>query len=338
MVGTSHPEFWAALAAPFEQDEVKEREGAKGEMFKYVSARTVMNRLDDVAGPENWWDEFVPNEESVICRLSIRLPDQTVVTKVDAGGFADMKDLGDSDKSGFSDAFKRAAVKFGIGRYLYRDGVPKFVREQKAREIVSAVAQTPRNGPPAAKTLPEPTVTQAPEQENIPEDMGIRPKAGTAQVYSWVYRVGKHFGVDLVTPARNLAKRDGLSTDWKLWSPSQVEDIVERIQTYCKKLPAYKGEFDEPPSGQAELDAAKTSCSMWASILWLRTHPGVDLSENDPKLYAFIKENSDGMINDYATCISVPAVQAATDAIKKKIDEFDAAHPLTQGGRPLSMV
>ena len=37
-----------------------------------------------------------------------------------------MSDSGDDDKSGYSDAFKRAAVKFGVGRYLYRDGVPSF--------------------------------------------------------------------------------------------------------------------------------------------------------------------------------------------------------------------
>jgi putative DNA primase/helicase len=47
------------------------------------------------------------------------------VTKCDAGGYAGMADSGDDDKSGYSDAFKRAAVKFGVARYLYRDGVPE---------------------------------------------------------------------------------------------------------------------------------------------------------------------------------------------------------------------
>ena len=89
-----------------------------------------MNRLDDVLGPANWWDEYMPQENSVICRLTIRLPDGTTLTKSDAGGYAGMSDSGDDDKSGFSDAFKRAAVKFGIGRYLYRDGVPRFVQER----------------------------------------------------------------------------------------------------------------------------------------------------------------------------------------------------------------
>ena len=83
--------------------------------FPTSRRRTVMNRLDDVLGPANWWDEYSPQENSVICHLTIRLPDGTTLTKCDAGGYAGMSDSGDDDKSGFSDAFKRAAVKFGIG-------------------------------------------------------------------------------------------------------------------------------------------------------------------------------------------------------------------------------
>ena len=89
-----------------------------------------MNRLDDVLGPENWWDDFVPLEHSVICRMTIRLPDGTILTKCDAGGYAGLADPGDDDKSGFADAFKRTAVKFGVGRYLYRDGIPRFASEE----------------------------------------------------------------------------------------------------------------------------------------------------------------------------------------------------------------
>ena len=122
---TKHPDLFAALAAPFAASEVKARQQA-GRDMQYVTARTVMNRLDTVLGPENWFDDYVPSENSVLCRLSIRLPDGTLLTKCDAGGYAGMADSGDDDKSGYSDAFKRAAVKFGVGRYLYRDGVASF--------------------------------------------------------------------------------------------------------------------------------------------------------------------------------------------------------------------
>src|SRR3954470_11118167 len=127
---TQHPDLFAALAAPFESHETKIR-SQTGRQLQYITARTVMNRLDNVLGPENWWDEYVPSENSVLCRLTIPLPDGSALTKADAGGYAGMADQGDDDKSGFSDAFKRACAKFGVARYLYRDGVPQFVRERE---------------------------------------------------------------------------------------------------------------------------------------------------------------------------------------------------------------
>lgn len=122
---TEYPELFADLAAPFASHEVKTRSQANRQ-FRYITARTAMNRLDEVVGPENWWDDYVPNDESVLCRLSIRLPDGRVVTKTDAGGHAGMSDTADDEKSAYSDAFKRAAAKFGVGRYLYGDGAPRF--------------------------------------------------------------------------------------------------------------------------------------------------------------------------------------------------------------------
>jgi len=80
---TQHQDLFAALAAPFERDEVKVR-SYSGRQLHYITARTVMNRLDNVLGPENWWDEYIPSENSVLCRLSIRLPDGSTLTKADA--------------------------------------------------------------------------------------------------------------------------------------------------------------------------------------------------------------------------------------------------------------
>lgn len=152
-------EIFAGLAKPFGEDEVKWRWGDKKKSFKlhYITARQVMNRLDEVVGPESWWDDYVPAEHSVLCRLSIRLPDGRILTKCDAGGYAGMADEGDDDKSGFSDAFKRAGVKFGIGRELYGDGVARL------RLAPGTEQEAPISGPPAAQArAPEP---EAPEPE-----------------------------------------------------------------------------------------------------------------------------------------------------------------------------
>jgi hypothetical protein len=125
MIGTRYPEIFTALTEEFGPREVRTRMLGNRQL-SYVTARTVMNRLDSVIGPENWWDEYTPLQNGILCKLTVRLPDGEEICKSDAGGHAGMSDEGDDEKSGFSDAFKRAAVKFGIGRHLYGEGTPRF--------------------------------------------------------------------------------------------------------------------------------------------------------------------------------------------------------------------
>jgi hypothetical protein len=54
----------------------------------------------------------------VVCRLRLDLGGR--VERQDVGGPSEQPDDGDKRKAVFSDALKRAAVKFGLGRYLYR--------------------------------------------------------------------------------------------------------------------------------------------------------------------------------------------------------------------------
>jgi hypothetical protein len=149
-MSTKYPDLFAALAARFEKSEVKAL-NVKGRQMQYITARTAMNRLDQVLGPENWWDEYLPGEDSVRCQLTIRLPDGATLTKYDAGGYAGMQDQGDDDKSGYSDAFKRACVKFGVGRYLYGDGVPRYQTNGAARSETGAGGRRPADGRRAAE-------------------------------------------------------------------------------------------------------------------------------------------------------------------------------------------
>lgn len=114
------------LYRPFSQ--VYERKGGGGKTFKYVKARQVMNRLTEVLGPTNWSDEYEVHGDTVICKLTVRVRDEDgswiSITRSDTGEAGQGEDL-DGDKSIFSDAFKRAAVKFGCASYLYNEGVPE---------------------------------------------------------------------------------------------------------------------------------------------------------------------------------------------------------------------
>jgi hypothetical protein len=117
-------ELTEALAAPFDPREVKFKpavvSGQRALALAYIDARVIQDRLDDVLGVTGWQDEYecLP-DGSVVCRLRLRLGDEWI-TKMDVGGQSEQPDEGDRRKAAFSDALKRAAVKFGIGRYLYR--------------------------------------------------------------------------------------------------------------------------------------------------------------------------------------------------------------------------
>lgn len=90
------------------------RDGDKAMALAYIDARDVMRRLDEVCGPEGWQDRYEVHGPRVICYLSLRVGDDWV-TKADGAGDTDVE----AEKGAISDAFKRAAVKWGIGRYLY---------------------------------------------------------------------------------------------------------------------------------------------------------------------------------------------------------------------------
>lgn len=114
----------AALAAPFAVDEIKFKpgvvSGSRALALPFVDARVIQDRLDDVLTVMGWQDSYecLP-DGSVVCRLKIRIGGEWI-TKEDVGGQSEQPDEGDRRKAAFSDALKRCAVKFGIGRYLYR--------------------------------------------------------------------------------------------------------------------------------------------------------------------------------------------------------------------------
>jgi hypothetical protein len=112
---------FALLAAPFPEEMVQWRaqsvtkDGTKAMALAYIDARAVEDRLDLACGPANWQDSYVETPRGrIICTLGIRCGDEWIY-KSDGAGNTDVE----GDKGALSDALKRAAVKWGIGRYLY---------------------------------------------------------------------------------------------------------------------------------------------------------------------------------------------------------------------------
>lgn len=110
----------AKLREPFEPDRISWRVGSttkdksKGMALAYIDARDVMQRLDDVCGPENWQCDYPHAATKTVCRIGIKIGGEWV-WKANGAGDTDIE----SEKGALSDAFKRAAVLWGIGQYLY---------------------------------------------------------------------------------------------------------------------------------------------------------------------------------------------------------------------------
>jgi hypothetical protein len=155
----------AALAAPFAGSEIKWKPGAvsgnRALAICYVDARVVQDRLDEVLGVAGWQDDYtVLDDGSVLCRLRVRLGGEWL-TKVDVGGPSEQPDDGDKRKAAFSDALKRAAVKFGVGRHLYRAPVQWVDYDAQKRQFVRP-PQLPAAAAPARKTAVQPAAAAAP--------------------------------------------------------------------------------------------------------------------------------------------------------------------------------
>ena len=90
-----------------------------GKALAYITSRAVQDRLDEVCGPDNWKTSIEKTGDTYLCTLSIRVKheDGTYewISRTDGADATDIEPV----KGGISGAIKRAAVHFGIGRYLY---------------------------------------------------------------------------------------------------------------------------------------------------------------------------------------------------------------------------
>ena len=136
-------DLFDALSAPFPVEMIEWRVGSTNkEKTKclplcYIDARAVMDRLDTVCGPDGWQCNYTAGVNgSIICNIGVRMPgfvfmpigpsgpagsptpgiaQEKWLWKADGAGATDIE----GDKGALSDALKRAAVRWGVGRYLY---------------------------------------------------------------------------------------------------------------------------------------------------------------------------------------------------------------------------
>lgn len=132
--------IYERLAAPFPVDVISWRVGStngdktKGMALAYIDARDAQDRLNEVCGPFGWQSRHeVSGDKRVTCHVGVRNPETGEwVWKSDGAGETDYE----GEKGSYSDSFKRACVKWGIGRYLYDLDSPWVAVEARGKTYV----------------------------------------------------------------------------------------------------------------------------------------------------------------------------------------------------------
>lgn len=126
---------------PFSSDEIEWRVGStnkektKGLALPYVTNRAIMNRLDDICGQAGWKNEYERwNGSGAKCGISIKIENEWI-TKYDGADDTNVEPT----KGGFSDSMKRAAVQWGMGRYLYE--MPQIWVELEGGKYMSKIVK-----------------------------------------------------------------------------------------------------------------------------------------------------------------------------------------------------
>lgn len=140
------------LARPFAPEDlewriqVTSKDKTSGLAIPYVTNRAIQDRLDEVVGPENWYNDYRPwhgngKKDAQICGISIYFEGKGFITKWDGAEDSDIEPI----KGGLSDSMKRSAVQWGIGRVLYKMTKPLWVKiEQKGNSYVICDTERPK--------------------------------------------------------------------------------------------------------------------------------------------------------------------------------------------------
>jgi len=133
-----------ALAAPFDDSDIEWRlqwaDESKGSgiAVPYVTNRAIQSRLDSAAGIAGWKNEYIPwhgdgKKASQLCGISIYFESRGEwISKFDGAEDPDIEPV----KGGLSDSMKRAAVQWGVGRYLYSMETVFVDVEKRGRSVV----------------------------------------------------------------------------------------------------------------------------------------------------------------------------------------------------------
>lgn len=214
------------LKAPFPTELISWRVGAtnakknngkatSGIALAYIDARDVMERLDEVCGIEAYQVLHPHANGKTSCRIGIKVGEEWIWKENGAGDSAM-----DAEKGAFSDSFKRAAVLWGIGRYLY--DVPNIwvdlddwgkIKDPKNPKLIKALQDAAKGI--RGQSEPEPEAKLTPQQIWLSDAAKkLKELKSSDEIQKWVKE----------NPGKNL------SEDQVSWLTKQIASANTRTQ------------------------------------------------------------------------------------------------------------
>ena len=275
------------LAEPFPAEAVSWRVGPttadkkKGMALAYIDARDVMDRLDAVMGAD-WQSEYIAMPDgSYCCRLGLKIDGEwrwrsDGAVNLTESAKADAKEM--AAKGCYSDAFKRAAVTWGIGRYLYSIPSPwvqieargnSFGIPDSAMSALRSVLNKHAAGARAAagdQPTEQPADTPPPPKKEAPAKKGVSaPTSGKPASRPTVAPDGEPIAETLL---EGIPHHSGLRA-----IVLQYVHATKRIELGDKQYLAWCRKRNETPltpeqCQQAKLDAQFAEWEAWKTALW----------------------------------------------------------------------
>jgi len=166
---------WELLKEPMTY---KWRVQSSGEYYTtlvaYIDARDVEDKLDNIISPENWKNTYGMVGSQMLSGIGIYDPDKKEwIFKYDGGTESNIEKA----KGLLSDSFKRAAVKWGIGRFLYSKKVYKLASMDTGKKD--------RNNKPVY--APKHNEVEHGPENNVPYGLLYKGKINNVNDYIWQF-------------------------------------------------------------------------------------------------------------------------------------------------------